>query len=157
MVSPGGSYSLFLPYLPCPPSRGDFVFRLPSDPAIIVALGKWGAELPNFDDVIQVIENAQAEIARATKSGALEKQRGWNFQSAHLVIENTMGIDGITYGELGDFLRALRFFGELYGFFTCQMTFYNRRKTLEFRGNGLLEIAPPPRGLFASTNGTSTA
>ncbi|KAL8958593.1 MAG: hypothetical protein Q9183_005806 [Haloplaca sp. 2 TL-2023] len=140
-----------------PPSRGDFLFYLPSDRTKYIGFSEWGPELPNFDDVIQVIENAEAEIARQMKSGTLEKQRGWNFQSAHLVVKNLQGRDGMTYGELVEFLRGLRLFGEVYGFFTCKLMFWNRRYTIDFRGSGFLDVAPPPRGLFAATNVSSTA
>lgn len=122
-------------------------YRIPRSGQTII-FSHWGDELPNFDDVISALDKAEAElegeVQRRGYDENMGKIRGWNFQTAHVVMRNDKGPDGMNHRELLSFLNGLRLFGQQYGFWTCEMELYNERYTQRTRGRGVLEVAPPP-------------
>ena len=114
-----------------------------------IIFSHWGNELPNFDDVISALDKAEVELEEEVQRRGYDenmgKIRGWNFQTAHVVVRNYKGPDGMNHRELLSFLNGLRLFGQQYGFWTCEMELHNQRYTQRTRGRGVLEVAPPPR------------
>ncbi|KAL8952100.1 MAG: hypothetical protein Q9222_001968 [Ikaeria aurantiellina] len=141
-----------------PPFKEGFAYRLPGNWRQYIIFTHWSTELSKFDDVIDVLDKAEDELAREVKSQAgdraIEKRRGWNFHSAHLVVTNDNGLDGMNHRDLLGFLNGLRLFGQQFGFWTCDMEFYDGTLTVSTRGKGRLEWAQPPReGVVADAGG----
>ncbi|KAL8874272.1 MAG: hypothetical protein Q9198_006910, partial [Flavoplaca austrocitrina] len=130
-----------------PHYRDPFHFHIPRTTQTII-FTRWGDEL-NHDDVISVIEKAEEDVERELKNRGhddfIGKIRGWNFYSAHLVIRNDKGSDGMDHRDLLSYLKGLRLFGETYGFWKCEMELYDTGYTVNVRGHGTLEVAAPPR------------
>ncbi|KAL8714122.1 MAG: hypothetical protein Q9220_001850 [cf. Caloplaca sp. 1 TL-2023] len=138
-----------------PPFEEGFRFRLPNGNRQWIIFEHWSTELPNHDDVISAIEKAEAELWREIKASpdrAIEARRGWNFQTAHIVVTNAWGEGGINHHELLGFLHGLRLFGQQFGFWTSDLTFWDARRSPSTRGRGRLEWARPPREGMATAD-----
>ncbi|KAI4275335.1 MAG: hypothetical protein L6R38_005890 [Xanthoria sp. 2 TBL-2021] len=111
-----------------------FPYRIPGTSQTII-FSKWGDELPDFDDVISALDKAEADLELELKNRGYDdfigKIRGWNFESAHIVIRNDMGSDGMNHRQLLSFLNGLRLFGQQYGFWKCDMELYDANQKLE--------------------------
>ncbi|KAI4192315.1 MAG: hypothetical protein LQ346_004360 [Caloplaca aetnensis] len=140
----GSSQSLTVaapPKLPNP-----YKWNIPGSTQSLIFSG-WGDEIERFDDVIDVIENAQQRLAQDIKSQgydtAVAKIRSWTLETAHLVASNDVGADGMTHRELIDALAGLRLAGELFGFWQCHIQLVNSRFTQYQRGKLRLTSTPP--------------
>lgn len=131
-----------------PPLPDPFFYRLHKSTASI-GFHEWGPELPIFDDVIEVLDNAEQALERELHSAAgdqpIAERRGWNFRTAHMVVGNKNGRDGMNHRALLEYLNALRESGMQYGFWTCKMDFWDRKYTETLRGYARLEWAEGPR------------
>ncbi|KAL8727217.1 MAG: hypothetical protein Q9166_006181 [cf. Caloplaca sp. 2 TL-2023] len=138
-----------------PHFQDPYIYHIPPQPkwprgGKSIIFSQWDTELPNFDDVISVLDKAETELEREIKNkgwdpGAIEPRRGWNDRTAHLVVVNAQGIVGMDHHELLVYLDGLRQFGFQYGFWTAQMEFYDSTYAIDTRGRGYLEWARPPR------------
>jgi len=100
----------------------------------------YGPELPNFDDVNDIIENAEDELqSESNPRAAIKKTRGWNLGTARLSISNPNQYDGLDHRSLSQFLTALKESGWLYGFFGVHITFYDDWFTIPEKGTAFLE------------------
>lgn len=107
-----------------------------------IVFSDWGEELPNFDDVITVLDRAEAELEREPIHQMIARRRKpWIFQSARLTVENRY--DSLNVQELLAFLQELRLFGVQYGFWSSEMDFHDSDYTGYKRGKGYLEWAKP--------------
>ena len=102
--------------------------------------------MPNFDDVVDMIDQAEEEVDNMIKNRqgnlSIGRFKGWNFGTARLSIQCPK-YDGLTYHQLLAYLKGLRMSGFVYGFFEVQILFYDNTLTAHDRGTGLLEINQP--------------
>lgn len=70
----------------------------------------------------------------------MERVRTWNLGTAHLVVLNDQGADGMYHKELMGFLSGLRISGMVFGFWECHVEFYDRQLTVSTRGRGVLSL-----------------
>ncbi|KAI4176939.1 MAG: hypothetical protein LQ343_000796 [Gyalolechia ehrenbergii] len=114
----------------------------------------WGDEFPIFDDVADMLDKAEDDLERDIKQQGWDQHvrriRTWTFETAHLVVKNDEGGDGVYHKELMEFLRGLGDFGRQYGFFTCRMTFYNNQFTVDKRAIAELSVYTGPRAVAAT-------
>ncbi|KAL8783585.1 MAG: hypothetical protein Q9213_004514 [Squamulea squamosa] len=130
-----------------------FPYGIPGTSQTII-FSRWGDELPNHDDVISLLDNAEHDIEREIEyrgwDEPMAKIQGWNFQTARLVITNDEEEDGVTHKQLLSFLNGLRLFGQQFGFWKCDMELYDSRFSAFTRGYGRLGWAQPPREAIAA-------
>ncbi|KAL6719779.1 hypothetical protein ACLMJK_001700 [Lecanora helva] len=138
------------PGLAAPGDRGfrPAEFRLPRSNYKIV-FHQYGPEMPNFDDVADMIDNAIVELDDEMQghrgSDSIQKVRGWNLGTAHLSISNPNQYYGLDHQMLIRFLQGLWLSGGVYGFFQVHMDFWDDRLTSHARGSAILELAQKPK------------
>ena len=105
----------------------------------------YGPEMPNFDDVVEMIDKAEDELESEIKSGnpPIPKIRGWNLGTARLSVSNPNGYDGLNHRSLIQYLKGLRVSGFVYGFFEVHIVFYDGALTISERGTAVLERNSP--------------
>ncbi|KAL9000343.1 MAG: hypothetical protein Q9169_001060 [Polycauliona sp. 2 TL-2023] len=120
-------------------------YRIPRTTRVIF-FANYGDEL-NHDDVISTLDKAEDDLKSELKirDDYIGKILGWNFLSAHLVIRNDKGSDGVDHRQLLSFLNGLRLFGQQYGFWICDMELFDIRSAIPEKGRGRLEVAASPR------------
>ncbi|KAL8736505.1 MAG: hypothetical protein Q9166_000297 [cf. Caloplaca sp. 2 TL-2023] len=135
--------------LAAPPRFPDpYRWRIPRSTRSLIFSG-WGSELPEFDDVITLIERAQlqieSEIDRYHGDRAMKKISTWTEENAHLVLLNDEGPDGVKHREALAFLAGLRLSGEVFGFWSSFIQLFDTRYTIPVRGKAQLSIARTAR------------
>ncbi|KAL8940806.1 MAG: hypothetical protein Q9216_002632 [Gyalolechia sp. 2 TL-2023] len=132
------------------PYPENFRYKIPRSAKYIVFHG-WGDEFPVFDDVADILDRAEDDLDRDRRQAGgdqpVRRVRTWTFETAHLVVKNDQGGDGVTHRELIEFLRGLGEFGRQYGFFTCRMTFYNDQFTVDRRAIAEISVYTGPRAV----------
>ncbi|KAL8735503.1 MAG: hypothetical protein Q9181_002775 [Wetmoreana brouardii] len=136
---PGPSTSLSLAAKPRFPEY--YEWHIPRSTRSLVFSG-WGDELPVFDDVIALVERAQLQLQRDIPGDpVMQKIKTWTDGTANLVLVNDHGADGMRYRETVRFLEGLRLSGEVFGFWSCHIAFYDSSFTIRLRGYAQLSIA----------------
>lgn len=105
---------------------------------------QWGQELPIFDDVISMLDIAEADLESEfyLDDPPIQQRRTWKYQTAHLVITNDLGADGLNHKALLEYLDGLRKFGFVHGFWNSEFDFYDKKFYLDLRGKGRLDGGP---------------
>ena len=84
--------------------------------------------MPHFDDVVDVIDGAEAELESELKSQGwdrpIERFHGWEVGTAHLYVHGSQGLD---HRSLIRFLWGLRESGREFGFWSCALEFHDSR------------------------------
>ena len=131
-------HTLISPHLPDP-----FRYRLPHS-SLSLIYSHWGAELPNFDDVITTLDLAEASLESEIKGSAgdepLVVKREWKFGTAKLMVFNAAARDGLTHREALKFLWGMRVAGMVYGFWDCRIVFSDESLTRSERGRAGLYL-----------------
>lgn len=105
---------------------------------------EWGAEFPIFDDVIDMLEEAEQDLLSELKGQSgdepIAKERSWKFGTARLVVVNGDGAAGMHQRELLAFLGGLREVGMQHGFWRCNLRFLDSARTVRTRAIGFLAL-----------------
>ena len=125
-----------------------FRYRIPRSTKSLI-FSHYGEELTHFDDVVDMIDQAEDQLTNEIKHRGwdepIAKIRGWNLHTARLQVFNNAGGDGVTHKELVQFLWGLRESGMEFGFWNCDIEFYDSRFTISTRARVHLGLAPEPR------------
>ncbi|KAL8943663.1 MAG: hypothetical protein Q9211_000898 [Gyalolechia sp. 1 TL-2023] len=136
-----------------PPFAEHVRYKIPRSAKYIDFYG-WGDEFPIFDDVADMLDEAENDLQRDIEDRGgdhpVRRIRTWTFETAHLVVVNDAGGDGVDHGELMQFLRGVGEFGRQYGFFTCRMIFYNPQLSIEKRAMAELSVYTGPKEAAAT-------
>lgn len=119
-----------------------FTWRILGQKYRSLIFSAWGEELPNFDDVIQVIETAQKQLTHDSPL-VMKKVSEWEEGTARIFAMNDQGRDGMTQREMISFLDGLRLSGEVLGFFKSHVVLWDRQLTISDRGKLMLTTTKP--------------
>ncbi|KAL8747562.1 MAG: hypothetical protein Q9184_007584 [Pyrenodesmia sp. 2 TL-2023] len=100
--SPPSTEALLLGLATGPNLPDPFNYRIPRTTKSIT-FSLWGRELPNFDDVIILLDTAEAELENELRHSSgdepIQKERNWKFQTARLLVINPADAAGLNHHQ----------------------------------------------------------